>query len=114
VATNHQHIISNKSQSSSSIRITYGGSSFIPLAYVDGYVTRYSANIQVHFDMQTKKGNFSKNITAIVEENIQASSLTSSTLRIQAIAKGLEKALDEFVAYISAKGILASEPSVSG
>jgi len=104
--------VANKDQANSSIRVTYGGSTFTPLAYVDGYVTRYRANIKVHFDMQTKQGKLNKSIIAIVESDIQASSLTSSTLRTQAIAKGLEKALDEFVAYISAKGMMASEPSI--
>lgn len=106
--------VADKSQASSSIRVSYGGSTFSPLAYVDGYVTRYRANIKVHFAMQTKQGKLNKTITAIVESDIQASSLTSSTLRTQAIAKGLEKALDEFVAYVSAKGMMVSEPSVKG
>jgi hypothetical protein len=114
IYTRFKSRVANKSQASSSIRVTYGGSSFSPLAYVDGYVTRYRANIKVRFDMQTKQGKLSKVITAIVESDIQASSLTSSTLRTQAIAKGLEKALDEFVAYISAKGKMASEPRVRG
>ena len=41
-----------------------------------------------------------------MESDIQASSLTSSALRTEAIREGLEKALDEFLAYVSAKGML--------
>jgi hypothetical protein len=86
--------VTSKEQAGSQIRISYAGSSFTPLAYEDGYVTRYRANIRV-----------TKNITAIHEADIHASSLTSSTLRTEAIRKGLEKALDEFLAYISAKSV---------
>jgi hypothetical protein len=97
--------VTSKEQAGSQIRISYAGSSFTPLAYEDGYVTRYRANVRVRFDMITKKGRVTKNIRAIHEADIHASSLTSSTLRTEAIRKGLEKALDEFLAYISAKSV---------
>ena len=95
-----------KAQAESQIRITYTGSTFTPLAYEDGYVTRYRANIRVKFDMVTKQGRISKTISTVHESDIQASSLYSSALRTEAIRKGLEKALDEFLAYVSAKGML--------
>ncbi len=57
--------------------------------------------------MLTKEGQIKKDIMAVrVESDIQASSLASSTLRTEAIRKGLQKALDEFLAYVSAKGML--------
>lgn len=93
-----------KTQAQSEIVISYAGTTFTPLAYKDGYVTRYRANIRVTFDMITKQGKVKKTITAIQEGDIQASSLLSSTLRIQAIRKGLEKAMNEFLAYASARG----------
>jgi len=98
-----------KEQAQSQIRISYAGSTFTPLAYEDGYVTRYRANIRVKFDLVTKEGKIKKNISSIVESDIQASSLISSALRTEAIRKGLGKALDEFLAYVSAKGILKEE-----
>jgi len=100
--------VTSKEKAGSQIRITYAGSSFVPLAYEDGYVTRYRASIRARFDMLTKQGKVSKKITSIVESDIQASSLTSSNLRIEAIRAGLAKALDEFLAYVSAKGMLES------
>ena len=96
----------SKEEAQSQIRISYAGSTFIPLAYTDGYVTRYRAVIRVKFDMVNKQGKESKTITSIVESDIQASSLTSSALRTEAIRTGLGKALDEFLAYVSAKGML--------
>jgi len=98
-----------KEQAQSQIRLSYAGSTFIPLAYANGYVTRYRANIRVDFDMITKEGRVQKTISSIVESDIQASSLTTSALRIEAIRLGLEKALDEFLAYVSAKGMLKED-----
>ena len=95
-----------KEQAGSQIRVSYRGSTFTPLAYEEGYVTRYRANIIVHFDMVTKKGKIQKSISAVHEADIQASSLYSSALRTEAIRKGLAKALDEFLAYVSAKGMM--------
>ena len=99
------HVVA-KEQAQSQIRLSYAGSSFTPLAYKDGYVTRYRANIRVKFDMVNKEGKVSKTISSIVESDIQESSLDSSVLRTEAIRKGLAKGLDEFLAYVSAKGML--------
>ena len=98
-----------KEQAQNQIRISYAGSTFIPLAYNDGYITRYSVNVRVKFDMITKEGKIQKNILSIVETDIKASALTSSALRTDAIRRGLEKALDEFLAYASAKGMLKED-----
>lgn len=98
--------IVSKEEAQNHIRLSYGGSTFIPLAYKDGYVTRYRANINVRFDMVNKEGKVSKTITSIVEADIEKSSLTSSALRTEALRIGLAKCLDEFLAYVSAKGML--------
>jgi len=98
--------VTTKEKAKSQIKVNYRGSSFSPLAYKDGYVTRYRANIRVQFEMITKEGILQKSINARHEADIQASSLTSSVLRTEAIRKGLEKALDEFLAYVSVKGML--------
>ena len=95
-----------EAQAESKIYISYRGTTFQGLAYEDGYVTRYRARIRVNFTMKTKQGKLSKRISAIHEADIHASSLASSSLRTEAIRKGLEKALDEFLAYVSAKGAL--------
>ncbi len=94
-----------KEKAESYIHISYKGSSFTPIAYENGYVTRYRVNIRVRFDMLTKQGRVVKNINTVHEADIQASSLRSSTLRTEAIRRGLEKALDEFLAYVSAKSM---------
>ena len=102
------HIVP-KEQAESQIRIDYKGSTFTPLTYENGYVVRYRANIRVKFDMVTKQGKLSKTIVSIFETDIEPSSLTSSALRTEAIRRGLEKSLDEFLAYASAKGVLSAK-----
>ena len=102
------HVVS-KAEATSKILISYAGSTYTPLAYEDGYVTRYRANIRVNFKMETKKGKLSKKISTVLEADIQASSLDSSYLRTEALRKGLEKALDEFMAYASVKGLLSED-----
>ena len=106
VYTRFKGHIAPKDVAKSKIIVSYDGSSYTPLTYKDGYVTRYRTNIHVHFDMLTKDGKLSKDISSVVESDIQESSLTSSTLRTEALRKGLAKALDEFMAYVSAKGSL--------
>jgi len=101
--------VASKEIAKSRIYISYAGSSFTPLTYTDGYVTRYRVNVNVRFNMVTKKGKLSKTISTSHESDIQKSSLSSSTLRIEAIRKGLEKAMDEFLAYASAEGMLDSK-----
>jgi hypothetical protein len=95
--------VTSKENAQSQIVVSYGGSSFYPLAYENGYVTRYRANVRVHFKVISESGNFTKRISSRVESDIQASSLTSSTLRTEAIKAGLEKAMDEFLAYVSVR-----------
>jgi len=101
--------VTSKEQAGSKIYVNYKGTSYAPLAYEDGYVTRYRVNIRVNFRMETKEGVITKRISSRVESDIQASSLTSSTLRTEAIRIGLAKALDEFVSYVSAKGLMAEK-----
>ena len=109
VYTRFKGRVASKEEAESKIYVNYRGTSYTPLAYEDGYVTRYRADIRVNFKMDTKEGRISKNIHSRVESDIQASSLTSSTLRTEAIKVGLAKALDEFIGYVSARGLLAEK-----
>ncbi|HSR73244.1 MAG TPA: LPS assembly lipoprotein LptE [Sulfurovum sp.] len=97
-----------KEYADTKILISYAGTTFTPLTYANGYISRYRATVTVRFDLTTPKGNETKVITAIYESEIKESSLQSMTLRIEAIRKAMEKALDEFLAYASAKGTLSA------
>ena len=109
VYTRFKGQVVSRKETTNYIKINYSGSDFSPIAYKDGYVTRYRANIRVKFEMMTKDGKLKRRITARHEDDIQATSLASSTLRTEAIRKGLEKALDQFLAYASAKGLMISQ-----
>jgi len=99
-----------KAQAKSQIIVSYNGSRFVPVALnKDGYIVRYRADVRVHFDMITKHGKLSRNIHAVHEADIQASSYFSSKLRTEAIRKGLEKALDQFLAFAAVKGMIVEE-----
>jgi len=109
VYTRFKGRVTSKELAESKIYVDYRGTSYYPLAYEDGYVTRYRANIHVNFKMETKEGTIKKSIASRVESDIQASSLTSSTLRTEAIRVGLAKALDEFIGYVSIRGLQVSK-----
>jgi len=113
VYTRFKGRVASKEEAENAIYVNYRGTSYTPLAYEDGYVTRYRADIRVNFTMDTKEGRLSKNIHSRVESDIQASSLTSSTLRTEAIRVGLAKALDEFIGYVSATGLLTEKKKSS-
>jgi len=113
VYTHFKGGVVSKDQAESKIIVTYRGTSFGPLTYENGYVVRYRADIRVKFDMLTKQGKFTKSISARHEADIQASSFYSSTLRTEAIRKGLEKALNEFLAYASAKGAIVEKKGLT-
>jgi len=103
VYTRFKGRVSSKDQAGSTIRISYSGTTFTPLSYENGYVTRYSVNVRVNFDMMTKKGRIKKNISTVFQSDIKPGSVDSSALKTEAIRLGLEKAMDEFLAYVSAK-----------
>jgi hypothetical protein len=100
-----------KAQAESLITASYNGTSFSPVSYdSNGYITRYRATIRMRFELTRKKGKgFKRNISSTVEENIGASSTLSSALRIQAIRVGMARALDQFLAYAAAEGVLREE-----
>ena len=88
---------------------SYEGTNFVPISYTNGYITRYRAEIKMEFELKGVKMNFKRKIETEVEENITGSSRLSSTLRIEAIKRGMAKALDQFLAYASTNGVLVEE-----
>jgi len=108
VYTRFKKRVVNKNEADNEIYISYAGSRFVSLAHSkDGYVTRYRAIINVKFKMLSANDEnvLTKSIKARVESDIEESSLMSSKLRTEAIRKGLEKALDQFMAYVSVEGV---------
>ena len=102
----HSKIVS-KDKADSKILISYGGATITPLSFdSNGFVTKYRINLRIKFQVYSKtKGRFTKTIRTTYESDIEESGKNQSTLRAEAIEKGLSSAIDEFVAYIAMKGI---------
>jgi len=88
---------------------SYEGTRFTPISYKNGYITRYRAEIKMEFELRGTKMHFKRKIETQVEENISGSSRLSASLRIEAIKRGMAKALDQFLAYASTNGVLVEE-----
>lgn len=104
VYTRFKSKIVAKELAQSKLSISYGGSNFTPLVYKDGYIVRYRLEVNVTFKFKNEKESITRKIKTLNDFDIQENSYTSSNLRIEAIKVGLDKALDEFLAFLSAKG----------
>ena len=113
ILTRFKGSIAPKEKASNIIIASYEGTSFNPVSYENGYITRYRADIQMEFELRTPHGSFKKTIKSEVQENISASSRLSSSLRIEAIKRGMAKALDQFLAYASTQGLLREEAALA-
>lgn len=100
--------IAPKEQANNVIKVSYKGTRFIPLSYDRyGYTTRYQTIVKAEFTIITKTGKtVTKTITTTDEVGVSESALQTSSMRIASIKSGLEKAVDSFMAYISAKGAI--------
>ncbi len=98
--------IAAKQEANNIIHVSYKGTKFMPLSYDKyGYVTRYQTTVKVDFTLKTKTGKIiSKTITETVQEGTSDNAIHSSVLRTSSIKAGLAKAVDSFMAYISALG----------
>jgi len=98
--------IAPKKQANNVIKVSYKGTQFVPLSYDKyGYTTRYQTIVNVEFTMITKTGKtITKTIRTTSQAGISESALETSSLRIASIGEGLGKAVDAFMAYVSALG----------
>ncbi len=96
-----------KEDAGSSIKVSYKSIRFVPLQYNhNGYVVYYQANIKLRFIFEKGKEKEERLLVGRYEFPIRPSAIISNDLRFQAIEQGSIKALDEFISYISAKGLL--------
>ena len=108
VITRFDGKITSKEQAANVIKVSYKGAQFVPLSYDKyGYTTRYQTIVNVEFTMITKTGKtITKTIRTTSQAGISESALETSSLRIASIGDGLEKAVDAFMAYVSALGAI--------
>ena len=97
-----------KKHADSSIYVVYDNIRFVPLQYdKNGYIVYYQAYTTVGFTFLKGKIKEEKSIVGRYEFPIRPSAIISNDLRLKAIEKGSLKALDQFIAYLSAKGVLS-------
>ncbi|KIM02867.1 MAG: hypothetical protein KU29_13600 [Sulfurovum sp. FS06-10] len=102
--------VNRKGTEESLIRIIYHHIGFMPLQYdQNGYVVYYQAVITLRFEFTKGKIQENRLIVGRYQFPIRPSAIISNDLRFKAIEQGSIKALDQFIAYISAKGLLEDE-----
>ena len=98
---------SRKRDADSSIYVAYDNIRFVPLQYnKNGFVVHYQAYITLGFTFVKGDVNEKRQIIGRYEFPIRPSAIISNDLRFKAIEHGSIKALDQFIAYLSAKGLL--------
>jgi len=98
---------SSKREADSSIIVHYKSIKFIPLQYNrNGYVVYYQAHITLGFIFERKGEKENRLIVGRYAFPIRPSAIISNDLRFKAIEQGSIKALDEFISYLSVKGLL--------
>ena len=96
-----------KKHADSSMYVAYKNIRFIPIQYnKNGYVVHYQAHITLVFTFVKGKVTEQRQIIGRYEFPIRPSAIISNDLRFKAIEQGSIKALDQFIAYLSAKGVL--------
>lgn len=99
--------VSKEENADSSILVRYKNIRFVPLQYNrNGYVVFYQAQIMLKFRFVKGKLQEERDIMGRFEFPIRPSAIISNDLRLQAIEQGSLKALDQFIAYLSVRGLL--------
>ncbi len=102
--------VSKKKHADSSIFVVYKNTRFVPLQYnKNGYVVFYQAEVTLEFTFKKGQSVEKRNILGRFEFPIRPSAIISTDLRLKAIEKGSLKALDEFISFLSVKGLLSYE-----
>jgi outer membrane lipopolysaccharide assembly protein LptE/RlpB len=100
-------LATTKEEADSTIRVVYDSIKFHPLQYdKNGYVVYYQANIRLKFELIREDNKEERFIVGRYEFPIRPSAIISNDLRLKAIERGSIRALDQFIAYVSSKGLL--------
>ena len=103
-------IVTNKENADSMINVLYQGIAFIPLQYdKNGYVTRYQVATTLQFTFEKGKKHDVYATIGRYEFPISPTAIIAYDLQLRAIEQSSEKALDQFIAYLGAKGYFVDE-----
>ncbi len=86
------------------LTVSYPDISYTALSYdTNGYVSRYRTNVTTVFNLKSDKKNIVRRVITTHEADVNPSALESSRVKRESIQECSKKALDQFVAYISAR-----------
>ena len=95
--------VTTDKQSINRLSVSYENITYTALSYdINGYVSRYRTNVTTIFDLKSTNKNLTRRIVTTHEADINPSALESSRIKRESIQECSKKAIDQFVAYISA------------
>ncbi len=97
--------LTDKKRANSIIKVKYKSIKFKPLQYdKHGYVIFYQADTTLDFTYIKGKEIVKKTITGRYSFPIRPSAIISTSLRFEAIKNGSNRAIEQFIAYLSGLG----------
>ena len=98
--------VTDKKRADSIIEVKYKSIKFKPLQYdKHGYVIFYQADTTLDFTYIKDKKIVKKTITGRYAFPIRPSAIISTSLRFEAIKNGSNRAIEQFIAYLSGFGL---------
>jgi len=98
-------IVTRKEDADSMLSVKYESITFVPLQYdKNGYVVEYQVNLKLKFTFEKDGKVETKRTIGHYEFPILPSAIISYDVQLKAIERSSVKALDQFFAYIVAKG----------
>ena len=98
--------VTDRNSADSIIEVKYKSIKFQPLQYdKHGYVVFYQADTTLDFTYIKDKKIVKKTITGRYSFPIRPSAIISTSLRFEAIKNGSNRAIEQFIAYLSGFGL---------
>jgi len=95
-----------KAASESHLDVRVSGVSFTPLRYdTDGYIVTYRTTVALAIVHQRQNQQKNYNTRGVYDFDIEPNAIISDQARFEAISQGASKALDAFIAQLSAQGL---------
>ena len=98
-------IVTRKEDADSMLKVVYESTTFIPLQYdKNGYATEYQVNLKLKFTFEKDGKVETKRTIGRYEFPIFPTAIIAYDVKLKAIEQSSVKALDQFFAYLAAKG----------
>lgn len=105
VITKFRTALRSKNEALTHLNIAVSSVAFTPLRYdTNGYVVTYRTTVSMSIDKTCNGEKSSYATRGIYDFDIEPNSIISDQSRFEAISQGAQKAIDTFVAQVSAQG----------